>query len=111
MYLRIPKTCNPVARAYRLRCAIKLSDELAIAALRIPASITDAKINEADRAGFEAEANILHTQALRLGTAALAKKVEQMQQSLDAINSTCISCHSRYRDFSGLLQIHQASAR
>ena len=93
-----------------LASAIKLSDELAIAALRIPAGITDAKLSEADRAGFEAEANTLHTQALQLGTAARAKKVEQMQKSLEAINATCISCHSRYRDISGLLQIHQASA-
>src|SRR6202011_4574176 len=65
--------------------ATKLADGLAAAALRIPASVTNAKMSEADRAGFEAEANTLHDQALRLGLAARAKKVEQMQRCLDAI--------------------------
>jgi hypothetical protein len=40
-----------------------------------------------------------------------SRKVEQMQQSLDALNATCISCHSRHRDFSGQLNMKQLSAQ
>jgi hypothetical protein len=89
--------------------AAKLSDGLAAAAERIPASVSAASISEADRAGFQAEADTLREQALRLGRAARANQVEQMQESLDAINATCISCHSRYRDLSGELNTQQSA--
>jgi cytochrome c556 len=81
-----------------------LADSLANAAMQIPASVTNSKMSDADSAGFQAEANTLHRQALRLGEAARARNVEHMQMSLDAISDTCISCHSRYRDFSGQLR-------
>jgi cytochrome c556 len=84
--------------------AATLSDDLANAALLIPVSAGNSKMTEADSAGFQAEASTLHRQALRLGVAAKAKNIEQMQSSLDALGDTCISCHSRYRDFSGELR-------
>lgn len=89
--------------------AAKLADGLAAAAERIPASVSTASMSEADRAGFQAEADTLRGQALRLGQAARANRVEQMQESLDAISATCISCHSRYRDISGQLNIQQSA--
>jgi cytochrome c556 len=90
--------------------AAKLADGLAATAARIPESVTNANMSEADLAGFQAEANTLRDQAMRLGQAARAKKVEQMQRSLDAISSTCISCHSRYRDFAGQVNMNRAAA-
>jgi phage-related protein len=89
--------------------AAKLADGLAAGAERIPASVTTATMSEADRAGFQAEADTLRDQALRLGQAARTNQVEQMQESLDAISATCISCHSRYRDFSGQLITRQSA--
>lgn len=91
--------------------AATLADGLAAAAVRIPGSVRAEKMNEADGAGFRAEADTLRDQSLRLGQAARAGKVEQMQEALDAISSTCISCHSRYRDFSGELNMQRVSAR
>jgi hypothetical protein len=87
--------------------AAKLADGLAAGAERIPASVTTATMSEADRAGFQAEADTLRDQALRLGQAARTNQVEHMQESLDGISATCISCHSRYRDFSGQLITQQ----
>jgi cytochrome c556 len=84
--------------------AAALSDSLANTALLIPVSAKDSKMSEADSAGFQAEATTLHRQALRLGVAAKEKNIERMQISLDALGDTCISCHSRYRDFSGELR-------
>jgi cytochrome c556 len=81
-----------------------LADHLADTSVQIPASVIDSKMSEADLAGFQAEANTLHRQAVRLGESARARKVEPMQKSLDAIGDTCISCHTRYRDFSGQLR-------
>jgi hypothetical protein len=96
--------------SHAVQSAATLSDGLAAAAVRIPASVSGMKMSEADTVGFQAEANLLRDQALRLGQAARAQKVEQMQQSLDAISSTCISCHSRYRDFAGQLNMQRVSA-
>jgi cytochrome c556 len=96
-----PQSANPDAQ---MANAAILADSLADAAVQIPASVTTSKMSDADSAGFQAEANTLHRQAVRLGQSARAKNVEQMQMSLDAISDTCISCHSRYRDFSGQLR-------
>ena len=63
----------------------------------------------ADRGGFNAEAQTLHDQATALRNAARANQVEPLQGMLDGINSTCIACHSRYRDISGDLNTHNAS--
>lgn len=93
-----------------MNSAAKLAEALAASAMKIPDGVVDKMASDADRAGFQAQAGILRAQAERLGQAARMGKVEQMQRSLDAINSTCISCHSRYRDFSGQLNFRQASA-
>jgi cytochrome c556 len=94
-----------------MESAAKLADGLADAAARIPSSVREAEMSEADRAGFQAEANTLRYQAMELGQDAREKKVEQMQRSLDAISVTCVSCHSRYRDFSGELNLEGVAAR
>ena len=88
-----------------------LADGLAAAARQIPRSVADHPMSAEDRAGFNGEAERLREQALRLGKAARARRVEPMQRELDAISSSCISCHSRYRDFTGELGARKASAR
>jgi hypothetical protein len=80
-----------------------LADELALSADQLPTVAEKLTMNEADRAGFLAEANVLHEQARRLSEAARSHHVEQMQRHMTAISYSCISCHSRYRDFSGQL--------
>jgi len=92
------------------RDAASLADGLATAAGRIPRSVADHPMSAEDRSGFNAEAARLRDEALRLRKAARARRVEPMQRSLDAISSTCISCHSRYRDFTGELEPRKASA-
>jgi hypothetical protein len=82
---------------------------LMVAADRLPDIASKLKMNEADRRGFLAEAQVLHDQAERLRTASGQGRIERMQIDMESINSTCISCHSRYRDFSGQLDRTQAS--
>ena len=88
-----------------------LAADLAEMAAVIPQSVSPARMSDADRAGFEAEAATLRDQALRLRDAASGHKVEQMRHILDGINSTCISCHSRYRDFTGQIDLHDPTHR
>jgi len=106
-----PDPQDPQARdlGRQIDAAGKLADGLAAAAVHIPESVADRPMSEADRAGFRAEADILRDQAMRLGQAAHERKTEQMEKLLTAISATCLSCHSRYRDFSGELDVRRAA--
>ena len=90
------------------QAAVKLAEGLEASAEGIPASVEHMSMSAASRAGFNAEADMLRRQAIGLGEAARARRADQMQQSLDAISATCISCHSRYRDFAGELDTQRA---
>lgn len=92
------------------RDAAALADGLAAAARMIPRSVADHPMSGEDRRGFTAEAKRLRDQALQLRVAARERKVEGMQRALDGISSSCISCHSQYRDFTGELGDRKASA-
>ena len=92
------------------RDAAALADGLAEAAAQIPRSVADYPMSAEERRGFQAEANRLRTHALALRRAARDRKVEHMQRSLDQISSTCVSCHSQYRDFTGELQAGKPTA-
>jgi hypothetical protein len=87
-----------------------LATALESAADRLPEVGAAIKMTEADRRGFLAEAQTLRDQASRLQDAAQKRRIEEMQNQMNFINSTCISCHSRYRDFSGQLNTPKASA-
>jgi hypothetical protein len=80
-----------------------LANALMVSADQLPAVADKITMNEADRGGFLAEARVLHDQSQRLRDAATLHRIEQMQLHMNSINATCISCHSRYRDFSGQL--------
>lgn len=90
--------------------AHRLADALASAAERIPASVERVPMTEADRAGFMAEATTFGAQALRLRQAASEQNSDGIRAALDSITATCVSCHARYRDFAGDLQVQQVNA-
>jgi hypothetical protein len=92
------------------RDAEALADGLARAAKDIPRAVADREMSADTRRGFSAESERLRTQALALRDAARGRKVERMQRALDGVSSSCISCHSQYRDFTGELGPRKASA-
>jgi hypothetical protein len=85
--------------------AARLADALVPGAERIPASVEHARLDEAARAGFNAEAATLGAQALRLRHAAGQRDADGIRSALDAITNTCMSCHTRYRDAAGELKV------
>lgn len=97
-------------REETFRDAASLAEGLASAAARIPESIQNRPMSEADRRGFASEAGNLRHSAQDLKAAAEQRRVEYMQRALDQINFSCIACHSRYRDFAGELNTQRASA-
>lgn len=81
--------------------AAGLASSLADSALRIPGAVAALNMTDVDRKEFARIANELGDQARLLGTAAGRRNVEDMQQRLDAIRASCISCHTRFKDISG----------
>jgi soluble cytochrome b562 len=89
--------------------AMATADILALAAQRIPLAVANVEMTEADRNAFNATAQTLASQAATFKKWGQARDVEEMQRSLTSIKSTCMTCHARYRDFSGqLLWFRQA---
>lgn len=87
-----------------------LADALVTAADRIPFAVQDKSMTQTTREGFLAEAAILKQSAMDLKEQASQKKGEAMTRSLDRINATCITCHSKYRDLTGTLDAPRADA-
>jgi hypothetical protein len=104
-----PEASRPWDRDRAFGDAARLAEGLAEAADRIPLSVQNAPMSQDDRRGFVAEARRLRESALQLKAAAGRRGLEPMQRSLDQINSACIACHSRYRDFAGELNTRKAS--
>ena len=92
------------------RDAGRLADGLARAARDIPRAVAGREMDRETRRGFNSEARRLREQAQALGRAARGRRVERMQRLLDGISSSCVHCHSQYRDFSGELGAGRASA-
>jgi hypothetical protein len=88
--------------------AAMLADSLVIAASQIPAVVDAKTLPDEIRTGFLSEARMLKDQAVQLKVNATQKRAESMERTLDAINTTCINCHSKYRDLSGNIDIRRA---
>jgi hypothetical protein len=88
--------------------AAVLADALASAASQIPNAVAERRMTKDARERFIEEAESLHRQALELKEAAGGKRVEQMQRTLDRINTTCFACHSQFRDLTGDLNLNRA---
>lgn len=83
--------------------ARKLALALAGTAKEIPGLVAKVRMSEADRRSFQAQADTLFDQAEKLRRTAERGDVKAMQEVLFEIDATCSSCHTRFRDFSGLL--------
>jgi cytochrome c556 len=101
---------SPAGReaATALATAAALGEALADTAVKIPAAARSRPLREADRRAFEAVARTLHDQAIEVRDAARARKVERVQGLIEGMNWTCLSCHSRFRDFAGELEFRKA---
>jgi cytochrome c556 len=80
-----------------------LAISLADTSQAIPDAVAGISMAEVDRIGFAAQAQTLHDQALRLAESAALEDFEAVREYLNAIESTCNSCHERFRDFAGPL--------
>ena len=105
-----PEVRPPAEADQAFRDAARLADGLARGARDIPRAVADREMSPETRRGFNAEASRLRNQALQLKEASRGRKVERMQRLLDGISSSCISCHSQYRDFTGELGTSRAAA-
>jgi len=84
--------------------ARELAEGLADAADQIPRAVEHIRMTEVDRRSFLVQVDVLKEQARRLERAAAQNDRETMRRHLIALNETCLSCHDRFRDFSGPIQ-------
>lgn len=84
---------------------------LAESAGRIPSTVANRRMSEADRRAFTALSAALEDQARALGSAATQHQREEMEAALTQIGETCVSCHSRFRDFTPHFSPQQAEAK
>lgn len=94
-----------------LRDARNLGDGLIEASLRIPGLVADIPMTEADRRAFEAQALTMRNQAKTLKRVAIRGDPGAVQTALSLIDATCSTCHTRFRDFSGMLGPRQAEQK
>jgi hypothetical protein len=104
----VEQPVDPVAQQKAYEQATKLADELVIAAGQIPATVGGKSLPDEYRAGFLHEVEVLKDQAKELRKNATEKRAESMSRNLDAINVSCINCHSKYRDLTGNVDPLQA---
>jgi len=81
--------------------AAELSESLAAAAKQVSGAITSVELGQADRRAFLAKVEVFAEQVDRLRQAVADHDAERMRRMLRAIDTTCTSCHERFRDVSG----------
>lgn len=88
-------------RAKLLEHMAPLATELSAAARRIPDAVSRAKVTQADRSAIAALAGTLGEQADVLQTRIRENNLDEARRVLTDINTTCMSCHDRFRDLCG----------
>jgi len=77
----------------------------------IRAAVAHEEMSRADRAAFDAQVDTLQDQAIALATAAHSGDVAAMRRIVAMIDQTCTACHTRFRDYSGLLEPYRKAER
>ena len=103
-----PPTPAELERTFAYAAA--LADQLSKASRDIPDAAAWLRLSAEDRRGFVAEAESLGKYAAQLRQDAAARRTDAMDRTLTQINATCVTCHTRYRDRSGVVDPFQASA-
>jgi cytochrome c556 len=85
----------------RMEEAVCHAQALANAARGISDAVASTRMPEVDRRSFNAQAETLYDQAVRLQNAARIADRQAMRAALADIDATCRSCHTRFRDVSG----------
>jgi len=79
-----------------------LASRLATASERIPDAVSDVDMPEADRRAFQAQVDTLAEQARRIEASSRDRDLPRLRRQLTHLESTCQSCHQRFRDYAGV---------
>jgi cytochrome c556 len=94
---------DPAPLTAEFQRAQGFASRLAASAEALPDAMDRIRLTSDDREAFLEQARALQKQAQNLSRAAGERRPADMQRLLDAITTTCISCHTRFRDFTGEL--------
>lgn len=97
----------PLTLDEAFRAGAALGGDLASAAGEIPGAVAGRPLAPEDRQVFNVKARELRDEALRLREAAEGRNADRMQRAIDDMAATCLTCHARYRDITGPLDVRQ----
>lgn len=83
--------------------ASRSAEQLAESANALIDSADRFNLGADDRKTFLELSRTMHDQALSAGRAARDRRTIDLRRHLDAVQATCISCHTRFRDFAAEL--------
>lgn len=78
-----------------------LASRLASASQGIPTVVADMDMPEADRRAFQAQVDTLAEQARRVEASSRDRDLPRLRRQLTHLETTCQSCHQRFRDYAG----------
>lgn len=81
--------------------AAELARILSESAPLIPEAVSDVQLSETERETFLAQAETLQTQAGELRRAAEEQQLDEMEQVLQEIRTTCTACHQQFAELAG----------
>jgi hypothetical protein len=87
----------PQERERRASQVAEVASSMAASAGKIPDAIKDVNLSDSDREIFLSLANKLRQQATALGEQAKRQEFDQVDRSLERMQSTCNACHSLFR--------------
>jgi len=91
--------------------AARYATALSQAAEGIGNAVRNREMTAADRAAFDAQVETLRDQASALAEAARGADLDAMHRIVKQIDQTCNACHTRFRDYSGLLEPYRKADR
>lgn len=96
-------SANATDSVHEFLKASRAAEQLAESANTMADDVNRFNLGLEDRKVFLELSRAMHDQALAAGRSARDRRTNDFRRHLDAIQATCISCHTRFRDFAAEL--------
>lgn len=81
--------------------ASEAAKRLALSAKEMRKVTADIQMTEEDRKAFDEEVDALRNEARKFSIITRKRRADLIEERMQALEATCISCHTRFRDMAG----------